>query len=93
MMSSISLSIWSAEALHRPVLVTETVPCQATTKSILRLTFCLSLQKKESKYKTSVKSATSEGDLPLFLACEMPETSLDTIFLLMKLYPDVVVNQ
>jgi hypothetical protein len=41
-------------------------------------------------YKASVKSVTSEGDLPLFLACEMPETSLDTIFLLTKLYPDVV---
>jgi ankyrin repeat protein len=41
-------------------------------------------------YKASVKSLTSEGDLPLFLACEMPNTSLDTIFLLMKLYPDLV---
>jgi ankyrin repeat protein len=41
-------------------------------------------------YKASVKSATPQGDLPLFLACEMSETSLDTIFLLMKLYPDVV---
>jgi ankyrin repeat protein len=42
-------------------------------------------------YKASVKSLTSEGDLPFSLACEMPETSLDTtIFLLMKLYPDVV---
>jgi ankyrin repeat protein len=41
-------------------------------------------------YKASVKSVTSEGDLPLFLACEMPDTSLDTIFLLMKLYPDLV---
>jgi ankyrin repeat protein len=41
-------------------------------------------------YKASVKSVTSEGDYPLFLACEMPETSLDTIFLLMKLYPDLV---
>jgi hypothetical protein len=28
--------------------------------------------------------------LPLFLACEMPDTSLDTIFLLMKLFPDLV---
>jgi hypothetical protein len=36
---------------------------------------------------------TSEGDLPLFLACEMPETSLDAIFLLMKLYPDVVYHR
>jgi ankyrin repeat protein len=41
-------------------------------------------------YKASVKSVTSQGDLPLFLACEMPETSLGTIFLLLKLYPDVI---
>jgi ankyrin repeat protein len=41
-------------------------------------------------YKASVKSLTPQGDLPLFLACEMPEPSLDTIFLLMKLYPDLV---
>jgi ankyrin repeat protein len=41
-------------------------------------------------YKASVKSVTPQGDLPLFLACEMPETSLDTIFLLIKLYPDLV---
>jgi ankyrin repeat protein len=41
-------------------------------------------------YKASVKIVTSDGDLPLFLACEIPEPSLDTIFLLMKLYPDVV---
>jgi ankyrin repeat protein len=41
-------------------------------------------------YKPSVKSMTSEGDLPLFLACEMREPSLDTIFHLMKLYPDLV---
>jgi ankyrin repeat protein len=41
-------------------------------------------------YKASVKSLTPEGDLPLFLACEMPEPSLDAIFLLMKLYPDLV---
>jgi ankyrin repeat protein len=40
-------------------------------------------------YKASVKM-TSQGDLPLFLACEIPEPSLDTIFLLMKLYPDLV---
>jgi ankyrin repeat protein len=40
--------------------------------------------------KASVKSVTPEGDLPLFLACEMPEPSLDTIFILMKLYPDLV---
>jgi ankyrin repeat protein len=41
-------------------------------------------------YKPSVKSVTYEGDLPLFLACEITEPSLDTIFLLMKLYPDLV---
>jgi cytohesin len=41
-------------------------------------------------YKASVKSVTSQGDLPLFLACEIPEPSLDTIFILMKLYPDVI---
>jgi ankyrin repeat protein len=41
-------------------------------------------------YKASVKSLTPQGHLPLFLACEMPETSLDTIFILMKLYPDLV---
>jgi ankyrin repeat protein len=41
-------------------------------------------------YKASVKSVTSEGNLPLFLACELPEPSLDTIFLFMKLYPDLV---
>jgi ankyrin repeat protein len=40
--------------------------------------------------KASVKSVTPEGDLPLFLACEMSETSLNTIFLLIKLYPDLV---
>jgi ankyrin repeat protein len=40
--------------------------------------------------KASVKSLTLRGDLPLCLACEMPQTSLDTIFLLMKLYPDLV---
>jgi ankyrin repeat protein len=41
-------------------------------------------------YQASVKSVTPQGDLPLFLACEIPEPSLNTIFLLMKLYPDVV---
>jgi ankyrin repeat protein len=40
--------------------------------------------------KASVKSVTPQGDFPLFLACEMAESSLDTIFLLMKLYPDLV---
>jgi ankyrin repeat protein len=41
-------------------------------------------------YKASVKSVTPKGDLPLFLACEMSEPSLDTIFLLMKLDPELV---
>jgi ankyrin repeat protein len=41
-------------------------------------------------YKASVKSMTPQGDLPLFLACDIPEPSLDTIFILMKLYPDLV---
>jgi ankyrin repeat protein len=40
--------------------------------------------------KASVKSVTSEGDLPLFLACKIPEPSLDTIFILMKMYPDLL---
>jgi ankyrin repeat protein len=44
-------------------------------------------------YKASVKSVTPQGDLPLFLACEMPKTSLDAIFLLIKLYPDLVYHQ
>jgi ankyrin repeat protein len=43
-------------------------------------------------YQASIKSATPQGDLPLFLACEMSETSLDTIFLLMKQYPDLVIG-
>jgi ankyrin repeat protein len=41
-------------------------------------------------YKASVKSVTPQGDLPLFLACEIPEPFLDSIFLLIKLYPEVV---
>jgi hypothetical protein len=41
-------------------------------------------------YEASIKSLTPQGDLPLFLACEVPETSLDTIFILVKLYPDLV---
>jgi ankyrin repeat protein len=40
--------------------------------------------------KAAVKSVTPQGDLPLFLACEIPEPSLDTIFILMKVYPDLV---
>jgi ankyrin repeat protein len=43
-----------------------------------------------NRYKASVKSVTSQGDLPLFLACKTAETSLETIFLLMKQYPDLV---
>jgi ankyrin repeat protein len=49
-----------------------------------------SVQSLVDLYKASVKSVTSEGDLPLFLACDIAEPSLDTIFLLMKLYPDLV---
>jgi ankyrin repeat protein len=41
-------------------------------------------------YQASVMSVTPQGDLPLFLACDIPEPSLDTIFILMKLYPDLV---
>jgi ankyrin repeat protein len=41
-------------------------------------------------YKASVKIVTSQGDLPLFLACDIPEPSLDNIFMLVKLYPDLV---
>jgi ankyrin repeat protein len=41
-------------------------------------------------YKASVKSVTPQGDLPLFLACELPEPSLETISILVKLYPDLV---
>jgi ankyrin repeat protein len=44
-------------------------------------------------YKASVRSVTPRGDLPLFLACEMPEPSLDSIFLMMKLYPDLVYDR
>jgi ankyrin repeat protein len=40
--------------------------------------------------QASIKTVTPEGDLPLFLACKIPEPSLDTIFQLMKLYPDLV---
>jgi ankyrin repeat protein len=43
-----------------------------------------------NQYKASVKSVTPQGDLPLFLACERPEPSLDTIFILMKLYSELV---
>jgi ankyrin repeat protein len=49
------------------------------------------LQSLVNLYKASVKSVTPQGDLPLFLACETPEPSLGTIFLLIKLYPDVLV--
>jgi ankyrin repeat protein len=40
--------------------------------------------------QASAKAVTPHGDLPVFLACEIPEPSLDTIFILMKLYPDLV---
>jgi ankyrin repeat protein len=40
--------------------------------------------------KASVKSVTCQGDLPLFLACDIAEPSLGNIFLLMKMYPDLV---
>jgi ankyrin repeat protein len=49
------------------------------------------IQSLVNHYEASVKSVTPQGDLPLFLACEMSETSLDTVFLLMQLYPDVAV--
>jgi ankyrin repeat protein len=45
-----------------------------------------------NRYKASVKCVTPQGDLPLFLACEMTEPSLDTIFLLVKLYPDLMLG-
>jgi ankyrin repeat protein len=41
-------------------------------------------------YKASVRCRTPHGDLPLFLACELSKPSLDTIFILVKLYPDLV---
>jgi ankyrin repeat protein len=41
-------------------------------------------------YKASVQDVTPQGDLPLFLACATAEPSLDVIYLLLKLYPDVV---
>jgi hypothetical protein len=50
------------------------------------------VQSRVNLYKVSVKSVTPQGDLPLFLACEMPETSPDNIFVLIKLYPDLVYN-
>jgi ankyrin repeat protein len=50
----------------------------------------LIVQSLVNRYKASVKSVTPQGDLPLFLACEIPEPSLDNIFLLVKLYPDLV---
>jgi hypothetical protein len=42
-------------------------------------------------YEASVKSLTPQGDLSFFLACEMPEPFLDTIFILVKLYPDSII--
>jgi ankyrin repeat protein len=41
-------------------------------------------------YPASVKSVTSQGDLPLFLACETAKTSLDATFILMKNYPELL---
>jgi ankyrin repeat protein len=41
-------------------------------------------------YKASVQVVTPQGDLPLFLACDSAEPFLDVIYLLLKLYPDVV---
>jgi ankyrin repeat protein len=41
-------------------------------------------------YKASVQAVTPQGDLPLFLVCATVEPSLDVIFLLLKLYPDLV---
>jgi ankyrin repeat protein len=46
-----------------------------------------------NNHKASVKSLTPQGDPPLFLACESPETSLDAIFILMTLYPDLVYER
>jgi hypothetical protein len=42
------------------------------------------------RHTTSVQCVTPQGDLPLFLACATDEPSLDVIYLLLKLYPDVV---
>jgi ankyrin repeat protein len=41
-------------------------------------------------YKASVQAVTLQGDLPLVLACTISEPSLDVIYFLLKLYPDVV---
>jgi ankyrin repeat protein len=41
-------------------------------------------------YKASSQVVTPQGDLPLFLACATAEPSLDIIYLLLKIYPDVV---
>jgi ankyrin repeat protein len=51
---------------------------------------CSIVQSLVNHYKASVKNVTSQGDLPLFLACDIPEPSLNIIFILVKLYPDVV---
>jgi ankyrin repeat protein len=48
------------------------------------------VQSPVNRDKASVKSVTPQGDLPLFLACEMSEPSLDTIFFLMKLNPELL---
>jgi ankyrin repeat protein len=39
--------------------------------------------------QASVQVVTPQGDLPLFLACASTEPSLDVIYLLLTLYPDV----
>jgi ankyrin repeat protein len=41
-------------------------------------------------YKASALVVTPQGNLPLFLACASAEPSLDIIYLLLKLYPDVL---
>jgi hypothetical protein len=89
MMSWRSWSIWSSK---NPELLSSrdqdgSLPLHVACR--LGVSFRIA-QALVNSYKASVKSVTSEGDLPLFLACEMPKTSLDTIFLLMKLCPDLV---
>jgi ankyrin repeat protein len=43
-------------------------------------------------FPASVKSMTRQGDLPLFLACSTAGPSLDAIYFLMNLYPDVLIS-
>jgi hypothetical protein len=63
------------------------LPLQVTCRRGASFTI---IQTLANHYTVSVKSVTPGGDLPLFMACEMPETYLDTIFLLIKLYPDLM---